>query len=177
LKRVSYLSSVSVLTALLGLGQMVGCGEDTTDQSSSAQHLSQAEKEAKKAAKKKDVAACHLDDGTVDPDDSDLRACEPGNTKKTTICHVPPGNPANAHTLCIGNAAVPHHLANHPDYLGPCKPDIPCPPPSGGGGGMGGGGSTDTGGSTGTGGASNEGGATGTGGSAGQGGAGGALIP
>jgi hypothetical protein len=171
-KRVPLLSSVTVLAALLGLGQMVGCGEET-DSSSSAQHLSQAQR----AAKKKAIAACHLDDGTVDPDDTDLRACEPGNTKKTTICHVPPGNPANAHTLCIGNPAVPHHLANHPDYLGPCKAEIACPPsgpppgpPSGGG--------MDTGGAPGTGGAPATGGAPGTGGDSGggQGGAGG-LIP
>ena len=165
MKRVPLLSSVTVLAALLGLGQMVGCGEET-DSSSSAQHLSQAQR----AAKKKAVAACHLDDGTVDPDDTDLRACEPGNTKKTTICHVPPGNPANAHTLCIGNPAVPHHLANHPDYLGPCKPDIACPPPST----PPGGGSSDTGGAPGTGGAPATGGAPG---GSGQGGAGGALIP
>jgi hypothetical protein len=163
---------VSVLAAVLGLGQLVGCGEEPTDATSSAQ--SQAEREAKKAAKKKDIAACHLDDGTVDPDDTDLRACEPGNTKKTTICHVPPGNPANAHTLCIGNAAVPHHLANHPDYLGPCKPDIACPPPSTPPGPPPGGGSSDTGGAPGTGGAPATGGAPG---GSGQGGAGGALIP
>jgi hypothetical protein len=181
-KHVPYLSSVSVLAALLGLGQMVGCSEEPTDSSSSGQHLSQAEKDAMKADKnKKDISACHLDDGTVDPKDTDLRACAPGDTKKTTICHVPPGNPANAHTLCIGNAAVPHHLANHPDYLGPCKPDIPCPPttpppgppPGGGGGGAGGGGmgggDMATGGSTGGGGA--------TGGSPGGSGTGGALIP
>jgi uncharacterized protein DUF4382 len=38
---------------------------------------------------------------------------------KTTICHVPPGNPANAHTISVGNPAVPAHLA-HGDYLGAC---------------------------------------------------------
>jgi hypothetical protein len=48
---------------------------------------------------------------------------------KTTICHMPPGNPANAHTLSIGDAAVPAHLA-HGDKLGRCedlKPQKPCP--------------------------------------------------
>lgn len=38
---------------------------------------------------------------------------------KTTICHIPPGNPNNAHTISVGNGAVPAHLA-HGDYLGPC---------------------------------------------------------
>src|SRR5262245_58203317 len=50
----------------------------------------------------------------------DPRACDPMDTKKTTICHIPPGNPANAHTLCIGNAAVQPHLDNHGDFLGTC---------------------------------------------------------
>jgi hypothetical protein len=36
-----------------------------------------------------------------------------------TVCHVPPGNPQNAHTIRVGAAAVPAHL-DHGDYLGPC---------------------------------------------------------
>jgi hypothetical protein len=36
------------------------------------------------------------------------------------VCHVPPGNPDNAHTICISPNAVPAHLA-HGDYLGPCN--------------------------------------------------------
>ena len=44
---------------------------------------------------------------------------------KCTICHVPPGNPPNAHTLTVGCSAVQAHLRNHPgDCLGPC----PCQP-------------------------------------------------
>lgn len=40
---------------------------------------------------------------------------------KVALCHVPPGNPANAHTIVIGEPAVSHHLANHSgDHLGPC---------------------------------------------------------
>jgi hypothetical protein len=43
---------------------------------------------------------------------------------KTTICHVPPGNPGNAHTITISDNAVDRHLANHPgDRIGPCKDD------------------------------------------------------
>ncbi len=40
-------------------------------------------------------------------------------TSKVTICHVPPGNPDNAHTITVGNAAVPAHL-DHGDTMGPC---------------------------------------------------------
>src|SRR5438270_10079537 len=51
-------------------------------------------------------------DGANDPD-------------KCTICHVPPGNPPNAHTLVVGCSAVQAHLRNHPgDCIGPC----PCQP-------------------------------------------------
>ena len=69
----------------------------------------------------------------------DPRACDPADTKKTTVCHIPPGNPANAHTICVGNAAVPAHL-DHGDFLGTCSctggPDAG----TGGGGDAGGGG-------------------------------------
>jgi len=40
---------------------------------------------------------------------------------KCTICHVPPGNPPNAHTITIGCSAVDAHMRNHPgDCMGPC---------------------------------------------------------
>jgi hypothetical protein len=50
--------------------------------------------------------------------------------QKVEVCHVPPGNPANEHEICISPNAVPDHLA-HGDRLGPC--DNECldtnPPP------------------------------------------------
>lgn len=75
------------------------------------------------------VSACSTPSGTMEQqltgmgcsvNTPDPRACDPADTKKTTICHVPPGNPANAHTLCVGNAAVPAHL-DHGDFLGTCS--------------------------------------------------------
>ena len=39
---------------------------------------------------------------------------------KVTLCHIPPGNPANRHTITVGDPAAAAHLA-HGDYLGPCK--------------------------------------------------------
>jgi len=60
-----------------------------------------------------------------DPDFSNDPAS--GNAgHKVTICHVPPGNPANAHTITVGAPAVPAHLA-HGDHVGPCGPgEGPC---------------------------------------------------
>ncbi len=36
-----------------------------------------------------------------------------------TICHLPPGNPSNAHTITIDTSALPAHLA-HGDSQGAC---------------------------------------------------------
>jgi hypothetical protein len=45
----------------------------------------------------------------------------PDGVKKVYICHVPDGNPANAHTIEVGISAVPAHInANHGDRLGKC---------------------------------------------------------
>ena len=54
-------------------------------------------------------------DGAVDSNDLDC-AIE-GN--KVTICHIPRGNPARAHTIKVGLASLPAHLA-HGDTIGPC---------------------------------------------------------
>lgn len=47
-------------------------------------------------------------------------ACYAGSKPKVAVCHRPPGNPANEHTLCISPNAVPAHLGHHPDCLGGC---------------------------------------------------------
>ena len=59
------------------------------------------------------------------------------DSNKVLICHVPPGNPAAAHTLCISrNALFGHGLdlshsrssAMHSDdYLGACGSSVPSP--------------------------------------------------
>ena len=45
--------------------------------------------------------------------------------KKTLICHIPPGNPENAHSICVGNAAVEPHQTLHGDTIGACASEPP----------------------------------------------------
>jgi hypothetical protein len=56
---------------------------------------------------------------------------------KITICHVPPGNPANAHTLVVGASAWKGHSRHPGDHLGACEgqgtPDAGTPPDGDGG--------------------------------------------
>ncbi len=49
----------------------------------------------------------------------------PDGVKKVYVCHVPDGNPANAHTIEISINAVPAHInANHGDRLGKCDQNV-----------------------------------------------------
>ncbi len=42
------------------------------------------------------------------------------SNEKVVVCHIPPGNPENAHEIVISSNAVPAHLA-HGDKLEPCS--------------------------------------------------------
>ena len=44
----------------------------------------------------------------------------PKEGPKITICHIPPGNPDNAHSITISINALPAHLA-HGDSEGACE--------------------------------------------------------
>jgi hypothetical protein len=39
---------------------------------------------------------------------------------KVTICHIPPGNPDNAHEITVGYFASLAHIALHGDREGSC---------------------------------------------------------
>lgn len=107
-----------------------------------------------RAQRNAELSACGLQGDRSITADVTMHACSPDQTKKTTICHIPPGNPANAHTICVGNAAVPAHVQNHGDTFGECPSEPPCDPPPDagvdGGSGSGGdaGGGSDAGGGT-----------------------------
>lgn len=111
-------TAVAIVMTTFGAAHFLGCGNPTEGPAASS-----ASSEALAA-----LAACGLDDGTIEADGR-LGACDPGDTKKTTICHIPPGNPANAHTICVGNPAVPHHVKNHGDFVGACQAETMCPTP------------------------------------------------
>ena len=49
--------------------------------------------------------------------------------EKITICHYPPGDPGNPHTLIISKSALEAHLA-HGDTIGPCEEPEPSPTPT-----------------------------------------------
>jgi len=53
--------------------------------------------------------------------DDDTTAC---GENKVEICHIPPGNPSNAHAICISPNALNAHLA-HGDYEGHCEGSDP----------------------------------------------------
>ena len=42
---------------------------------------------------------------------------------QVVICHVPPGNPDNEHTITVGEPAVDAHVDNHGDSMGSCDAD------------------------------------------------------
>ena len=58
-------------------------------------------------------------DCAVPPSFDDIIDAWKCSSKKVYMCHVPPGNPGNAHTICVSKNAINAHLA-HGDYLGPC---------------------------------------------------------
>ncbi|MFN8392503.1 MAG: M64 family metallopeptidase [Bdellovibrionota bacterium] len=57
--------------------------------------------------------------------------CGDDGGRKITICHIPPGNPGNAHTISISRSALTAHLS-HGDVIGEC-PGAPADPGDGGG--------------------------------------------
>ncbi|MAR66476.1 MAG: hypothetical protein CL833_04400 [Crocinitomicaceae bacterium] len=69
--------------------------------------------------------------GCVATDDVTICAidviCYAGNSsvQKVEMCQIPPGNPSNAHTICVSASAVPAHLAIG-CTLGECGVDTTC---------------------------------------------------
>ncbi|NDC37032.1 MAG: hypothetical protein EBZ48_03150 [Proteobacteria bacterium] len=66
--------------------------------------------------------SCGGGDPDPTPTPTPTATATPTPDPKVTICHIPPGNPANAQTIQVSPDAVAAHLA-HGDILGPCPVD------------------------------------------------------
>jgi len=69
------------------------------------------------------IAVCiENETNETDDDDEEIEDDEEetdNEESETEVCHIPPGNPGNAHTIEVGSSAVRAHLA-HGDYVGEC---------------------------------------------------------
>jgi hypothetical protein len=77
-----------------------------------------------------DVVARYTATGSDGEVSTDVETASPRKVRRkrirdddlVEICHVPPGNPDNAHTIEVDPSAVPAHIA-HGDYEGRCDGD------------------------------------------------------
>ena len=67
------------------------------------------------------LAACGGEEGSVAGSLSQPGQAKEVKEAKVTICHLPPGNPANVQMITVGASAVAAHVANHGD--GVCAQD------------------------------------------------------
>ncbi len=53
--------------------------------------------------------------------EEDILSLQDLGQRKVTLCHIPNGNPANAHEITVGESAVAAHII-HGDTIGRCQP-------------------------------------------------------
>ncbi len=70
-----------------------------------------------------DKIETRADDDDDDDEDFELDDDNGDDHGKTTICHFPPGNPGNAHTISVGAKAAQSHILRHGDTMGECEND------------------------------------------------------
>ncbi len=98
----------------VGCGQVSVVGADEVSKIRSSEEASDAPGD--RSGSDNCLGSCNRErDGEPDP----LRR---GAQVGVLICHIPPGNPDNAHTIGVSPEAVDRHLAQG-DYLGPCVED------------------------------------------------------
>ncbi len=78
----------------------------------------EVKKEAKEAAKELRDEIKEFNEAKVS-NSSESDSTDSETLGKVTICHIPPGNPGNAHTITVGAPAMRAHLA-HGDVEGSC---------------------------------------------------------
>jgi len=113
--------SVGLFGILVALA-ISGCGKTAFSSVGDSEKASQA-------------AAPTLEEAAVDPELTEKPHYNCGDPlkqdHKVLVCHVPPGNPDNRHTICIGKPALKAHLRLHVahgdpdvrDTLGACPGD------------------------------------------------------
>jgi hypothetical protein len=107
MRRLTFLSSSAVavaLSALLACGPAPEGGNEPAPQDPQSGGLEGAPGE---------------DPGSAPGEAGSDNSASPAHSAKVTICHIPPGNPANAHTITVGAPAVKAHI-KHGDTLGAC---------------------------------------------------------
>ena len=123
-KRGSVFLLISVVFGILILGGVFAqeTGEDTT-----APEVTPTPEATQEATPVTEVtpapeATPEEDDEDETSEEGDDEEVEEGDEEKVEICHIPPGNPENAHTIDIDSSSVEEHLA-HGDYEGECEED------------------------------------------------------
>jgi hypothetical protein len=117
-KTILSLAISALLTAGVASYPMSSYAEDDKSKSSEDDKSKSSEDDKSKSS----------EDDKSKSSDSDARGSSDKSSQKITICHVPPGNPAQKHTLHIAFSAWAAHKAHtntkgpdFADYLGSCN--------------------------------------------------------
>lgn len=102
------MTASSMLVATLWMGLVGGCGGTWLPEEGGDPNL------------QGDSLEVDGSQGNTPPDSTGGEPASPDATGMVTLCHIPPGNPANAHTITVGTPAVRAHL-RHGDTRGACE--------------------------------------------------------
>ncbi|GAV21256.1 hypothetical protein MMIC_P2238 [Mariprofundus micogutta] len=121
---------VVLLAALITLSFSVGQGLlmlDVTTAYAGSDRSKDDNSKAKKSEDSKSKEKKSEDSKSKEKKSEDSKSSD---DEKVTVCHVPPGNPDNAHNISVAESAVSAHLA-HGDVVGECPVAASCICPAG----------------------------------------------
>jgi len=125
--KISSMNFKFIFMSIIVLGLIVNTSS-FSDFAFAGQSDKEAAKEAREQAKEdrekiredaKEAREQAKEDTKEFRDGVDVTSSSLSGSEKVTICHIPPGNPANAHTITVGSPAVSAHMA-HGDLEGSC---------------------------------------------------------
>ncbi len=100
-----------IIVTLISLS-FIACQSETSDEETTVQTA---------AIEALDDAYNNGSEGTKEECENATRLLKKAKSgKKIAICHIPPGNPENAHTIVISENAHKTHSDHHGDYVGIC---------------------------------------------------------